>query len=99
MTDETGCSRAWPRGREPNQQASRVPVTYHLSNDGCQLRGIDRLGHVELKSGCECPRAILGARVRRDRERRNRATLLGGELAHLANQRVTVLFCHPDVAD
>src|SRR6185295_6288831 len=64
-----------------------------------QLERVDGLGDVRVEARLERERAVLRARVGRERQRADQAALAGTQGSDLADQDIAVVARHPDVAE
>src|SRR5207245_8806051 len=78
---------------------SITPLRGQAGDERRQLERIDRLGDVSMKASFEHEGSVLGPRICRQRQGTDLAPLPGTERTYLANQDVSVVARHPDVAD
>ena len=63
------------------------------------LRRIDRLRQMHLEAGGQRLRDVFGTRVRRQRDRRHPADLIGRQRTDRSQQGVAILLRHADIRD
>src|SRR6267142_3387875 len=78
---------------------SVAPLRSQAGDERRQLERVDGLGDVGVKAGLERERPVFRPRVRRQCQGADLATLVGTQRPYLADQDVSVVTRHADVAD